>query len=339
MTERKTYHIFWTLNKLVEEINMKWTIEAVENYYALPLMDLLFAAQTVHRANFNPNEIECCTLLSIKTGACPEDCAYCPQSAHYNTNLKKEKLLDIEAVKAKAILAKQNGATRFCMGAAWRNPPKKEFAKVLQMIQEVKALGLETCVTLGMLDQEQAEALKNAGLDFYNHNLDTSKNYYSEIISTRTYEDRLDTLAQVRAAGINVCCGGIMGMGESREDRIAFLLELANLPQQPESVPINKLVRVPGTPLEKGLDITHIEFIRTIAIARILMPKAMLRLSAGRSTMSLEMQILCFFAGANSIWLGDKLLVTPNNNENQDKLMFANLGLNVKTRAEHSMAT
>jgi biotin synthase len=305
-----------------------WDFSAVNKLFETPFIDLVFKAQNTHRANFNPNEIELCSLLSIKTGACPEDCAYCPQSGHYNTELKNEKLLDVDKVLLEATLAKANGATRFCMGAAWRNPPEKQFPKVLEMIRSVKALGMETCVTLGMLSENQAKALNDAGLDYYNHNLDTSPEYYEKIISTRCYQDRLDTLQFVRDAGVKVCCGGIVGMGETRKDRIEFLLQLANLPQAPESVPINRLIPIPGTPLGEVNQIDTFEFIKTIAVARILMPSSMIRLSAGRDSMSDEMQALCFMAGANSIWLGDRLLTTANKPTDLDVALFDKLGLN-----------
>ena len=304
-----------------------WTTEEINALFERPLMDLLFDAQTIHRQNFAPNQVQRSTLLSIKTGSCPEDCAYCPQSAHYNTELKKEKLFDLEDVLAKAKTAKANGATRFCMGAAWRKPPKKEMPQVAEMIREVKAMGLETCVTLGMLDDDDVEQLKGAGLDYYNHNLDTSPEYYEKIISTRSYQDRLDTLTRVRNSGINVCCGGIVGMGEAREDRVKFLQQVANLPEHPQSVPINRLVKVEGTPLQNTEDMDNFEFIRTLAIARILMPKSMVRLSAGRETMNAEMQALCFMAGANSIFYGEKLLTTPNPDTDQDLALFKQMGI------------
>lgn len=304
-----------------------WNAEKIAELFEMPLLDLLFKAQTIHRQHFKPNEVQLATLLSIKTGTCPEDCSYCPQSAHYDTGLQKESLLDVASVLEDAKKAKANGASRFCMGAAWRSPPKKDFPKVIEMIKGVKALGMETCVTLGMLDQEQAQQLNEAGLDYYNHNLDTSPEFYKKIITTRTYEDRLNTLQRVREAGINVCCGGIIGMGETREDRIQFLLQLVSLPKPPESVPINRLISVKGTPLENVEKIENIEFIKTIAIARILMPTSFVRLSAGRDTMSNEMHALCFMAGANSIFLGDRLLTTPNPEKNDDHFMFKQLGI------------
>jgi len=288
---------------------------------------LLFHAQQVQRANFDPNAVQVSTLLSIKTGGCPEDCHYCPQSVHFDTGLAPEHLLDIETVVEAARRARAAGATRFCMGAAWRNPKGKNFERVLEMVQRVQAEGLETCATLGMLDAGQAAALKQAGLDYYNHNLDTSPEFYGEIITTRTYDDRLDTLAHVRAAGISVCCGGIVGLGESRADRVGLLCELANLPEHPGSVPINRLVRVAGTPLEQETEIDALEFVRTIAVARILMPAAYVRLSAGRTDMSDELQALCFLAGANSIFYGEKLLTTGNPDTARDDALFAKLGL------------
>jgi biotin synthase len=310
----------------------KWDKEKIAHLYTIPFMDLLFTAQAIHRRNFKSDEIELCTLLSIKTGACPENCAYCPQSGHYQTNLNREKLLPLEKVIAEAEQAKAKGATRFCMGAAWRQPSKKDLPMVIEMIKAVKKCGLETCVTLGMLDTEQAQQLKAAGLDFYNHNLDTSSDYYPKIISTHRYQDRLNTLKQVKNAGLRVCCGGILGMGESRQDRIGLLAELVNLPEAPESIPINRLIPIAGTPLEQAPAIDNIEFIRTIAITRILIPKAMIRLSAGRSSMSEEMQTLCFLAGANSMWLGDKLLTTQNAEINKDREMLVKLGIKPKKR-------
>lgn len=308
-----------------------WNFERVNELYELPFNELLFQAQAIHRQQFNANEIQLSTLLSVKTGACPEDCAYCPQSGHYDTGLEKEKLLPLDEVIAKALAAKNNGATRFCMGAAWRNPPKKDFPQVLAMISAVKALGLETCVTLGMLDDEQALALKEAGLDYYNHNLDTSPEYYKKIISTRSYEDRLETLARVRDAGLNVCCGGIISMGETRKDRIELLLELVQLPKPPESVPINRLIPIIGTPLADATVIDNFEFVRTIAVARILLPTTVIRLSAGREQMSDETQALCFMAGANSIFTGERLLTAKNPAPDQDQILFKKLGLQPQT--------
>jgi biotin synthase len=319
-------------------IRHDWSREQALALFALPFNELLFRAQTAHRANFDPNQVQVSTLLSIKTGACPEDCAYCPQSARYKTGLKVERLLPLEQVVEKAKLARDAGATRFCMGAAWRNPRDKDLPQVAAMISEVKALGLETCATLGMLSADQASTLKSAGLDYYNHNLDTSPEFYGEIISTRTYDDRLDTLAHVRDAGLKTCCGGIVGMGESREDRAGLLVALANLPAHPDSVPINRLVRVAGTPLAEEADLEAFEFVRTIAVARLMMPASMVRLSAGRETMSEELQALCFFAGANSIFHGEKLLTTGNPDTAADDALFAKLGLQSMPLAQHATA-
>jgi biotin synthase len=304
-----------------------WSRDEVRAVFEQPFNNLLFRAQQLHRQYFDPNAVQVSTLLSIKTGGCPEDCNYCPQSVHYDTGLEPERLMEVDAVVAAARLARQAGATRFCMGAAWRNPRGKNFARVLEMVSRVQAEGLETCATLGMLDAQQALALKEAGLDYYNHNLDTSPEFYGDIITTRTYDDRLDTLTHVRDAGINVCCGGIVGLGEDREDRVALLCELANLPEHPGSVPINQLVKVEGTPLDQQTDIDAIEFVRTIATARILMPASWVRLSAGRSDMTDEMQALCFFAGANSIFYGEKLLTTGNPDTARDDALFGKLGL------------
>jgi biotin synthase len=304
-----------------------WTLDEVRAIFEMPFNELLFQAQTVHRQHFDPNAVQVSTLLSIKTGGCPEDCKYCPQSVHYDTVLEPERLMDIDAVVAAARAAKQSGASRFCMGAAWRNPKGKNFERVLEMVAKVRAEGLETCATLGMLDEQQAVELKQAGLDYYNHNLDTSPEFYADIISTRTYDDRLETLTHVREAGINVCCGGIVGLGESRADRVSMLCELANLPEHPGSVPINQLVKVAGTPLDEQPEIEALEFVRTIATARILMPAACVRLSAGRSEMTDEMQALCFFAGANSVFYGEKLLTTGNPDTARDDALFAKLGL------------
>jgi biotin synthase len=309
--------------------SLKWNAEKVEVLYEQPFLELLFQAQATHREHFSNDEIEFCSLLSVKTGACPEDCAYCPQSGHYQTEVQREKLMNLEDVIAQASAAKENGAKRFCMGAAWRRPPKKELPKVIAMIKAVKNLGLETCVTLGSLNADEALELKAAGLDFYNHNLDTSPTYYPKIVTTRTYEERLDTLKHVQAADIHVCCGGILGMGESRRDRIDLLLQLANLSEPPKSVPINRLIPFPGTPLEHAQPIENVEFIRTIAVARLLMPTSVIRLSAGRISMSEENQILCFMAGANSIWLGDKLLTAQNPERNKDIAMLKKLGIKV----------
>jgi biotin synthase len=304
-----------------------WSVPEIEALFALPFMELVFRAQEVHRANQPANAVQMSTLLSIKTGACPEDCAYCPQSVRHDTGLEREKLVPLEEVRSRAKAAKDAGATRFCMGAAWRSPKKKDVEAVAAMIREVRALGMETCATLGMLTPEQAGELKQAGLDYYNHNVDTSPEYYGEIITTRTYQDRLDTLAAVRDAGINVCCGGIVGMGETTRDRASMLATLGNLPQHPESVPINQLVRVPGTPLAGKEDIDPFDFVRTIAVARIVMPKASVRLSAGREGMSDELQALCFLAGANSIFYGEKLLTTGNPDVARDRALMSRLGI------------
>jgi biotin synthase len=304
-----------------------WQANEILHLFDLPFNDLLYRAATVHRRHFDANRVQISTLLSIKTGGCEEDCAYCPQSARFDTGVKAEKLMTRESVMEEAQKAKDAGATRFCMGAAWRSPKDRDIEKLSGIIEGVKSLGLETCATLGMVNGDQAKKLKASGLDYYNHNLDTSENYYNEIITTRTYQDRLDTLENVREAGMNVCCGGIVGMGESRTDRAEFLMTLANLPQHPESVPINLLVQVAGTPLYGRPTIDAFEFIRTIAVARILMPESFVRLSAGREEMSEETQALCFFAGANSIFYGEKLLTTPNPKSDQDKKLFEKLGL------------
>ncbi len=304
-----------------------WSAAEIQALFELPFNDLLFRAQLVHRANFDPNRVQMSVLLSIKTGACPEDCKYCPQSGHYNTGLEKEKLVQIEQVIADAKAARAKGATRFCMGAAWRSPSAKDMPYVVDMLKEVKQLGMETCMTLGMLDEQQSKQLADAGLDYYNHNLDTSPEFYGEIITTRTYQDRLETLANVRDAGMKVCCGGIVGMGEALRDRIGLLKELANLPHHPESVPINMLVKVKGTPLESVDDLEPFDFIRTIAVARILMPQSHVRLSAGRESLNEQMQALCFFAGSNSIFYGEKLLTTANPEAENDMKLFAKLGI------------
>ena len=313
-----------------------WTLAQVNALYALPFNDLLFQAQTVHRQHFKPNEVQVSTLLSIKTGACAEDCKYCPQSGHYNTGLERERLLEVEKVLTQAKAAKDKGASRFCMGAAWTNPKQRDMPYIIEMVQGVKAMGLETCMTLGMLTGEQAHTLAGAGLDYYNHNLDTSPEFYGEIITTRTYQDRLDTLNHVRDAGMKVCCGGILGMGESANDRSALLMQLANLPEHPQSVPINMLVKVAGTPLENVDDLDAFEFIRTIAVARIMLPQSHVRLSAGRSRMNEQMQALCFFAGANSIFYGDKLLTTDNPEADADMQLFAKLGIQPEQRHDVS---
>ncbi|MFA5982707.1 MAG: biotin synthase BioB [Methylococcaceae bacterium] len=308
-------------------VRHNWQLEEVLSLFKLAFNDLVFKAQTIHRAYFDPNEIQISSLLSIKTGACSEDCGYCPQSARYDSGLTPEALMPIAQVLEAAKQAKNQGASRFCMGAAWRQPKDRDIERVVEMVQGVKALGLETCVTLGMLTDSQTARLKQSGLDYYNHNLDTSEDYYSEVITTRTYQDRLDTLSRVRDAGINVCCGGIIGMGETLDDRAQLLIELANMPKHPESVPINLLVQVEGTPLMGTEALDNFSFIRTIAVARILMPTSRVRLSAGRNDMNDEMQALCFLAGANSIFYGDKLLTTDNPMTNHDKSLFERLGL------------
>ena len=304
-----------------------WTREEIAALFALPFPELMFRAQSIHRANFDPTQVQISTLLSIKTGGCPEDCGYCSQSSKYDTGVKASKLMEVDAVLADARAAKAAGASRFCMGAAWRSPKDKDLEAVCAMVEGVKALGMETCVTLGMLTPPQAVRLKQAGLDYYNHNLDTSPDYYRHIISTRTYQDRLDTLDHVREAGINVCCGGIVGMGESAEDRVGLIHALASLPVHPESVPINALVQIEGTPQGLATPLDGIDFVRTIAVARITMPKSMVRLSAGRETMSEETQALCFLAGANSIFYGPRLLTTPNPVADSDRALFGKLGL------------
>ena len=304
-----------------------WTRDQVRGLFALPFPELVFRAAQVHRDNFDPSEVQISTLLSIKTGGCPEDCAYCPQSAKFDTGVKAEKLMDLDTVLAEARAAKTAGASRFCMGAAWRSPKDRDLDKVCEMVMGVKALGMETCVTLGMLTGDQAHRLKHCGLDYYNHNLDTSPEYYGEIITTRTYQDRLDTLDHVRKAGISVCCGGIVGMGEGLEDRVGMIATLASLPVHPESVPINMLVRVEGTPLARAQTLDPLDFVRTIAVTRICMPASVVRLSAGREDMSEETQALCFLAGANSIFYGPKLLTTPNPGRDRDMALLDKLGL------------
>ena len=322
----------------MNSVRHDWSLAEVEALFALPFMDLVFEAQRVHRANHQPNTVQTSTLLSIKTGACPEDCAYCPQSVRYETGVGRESLMEIAVVRESAQRAREAGATRFCMGAAYRSPKAKDIVVIAQMIREVRALGLETCATLGMLTPEQAHELKDAGLDYYNHNLDTSPEYYGEIITTRTYQDRLDTLSAVRDAGMKVCCGGIVGMGESHTDRASLLLNLANLPEHPESVPINQLVRVPGTPLDDAKDVDPFDFIRMIAVARLMMPRSHVRLSAGRQSMSDEMQALCFLAGANSIFYGEKLLTTGNPDVERDRLLFERLGIKTAVSPEQRVA-
>ena len=322
-----------SLPKDDQPVRSDWTRAEVRALFDLPFNDLLFQAQVVHRRHFDANAVQVSTLLSIKTGACPEDCKYCSQSGRYDTGLDKEKLLAIEKVVQEAQNARDKGASRFCMGAAWRSPREKDMPYVLEMVRRVKSLGLETCMTLGMLEPHQAEMLAEAGLDYYNHNIDSSPEYYERVISTRTMADRLDTLSHVRAAGINVCSGGIVGMGETREDRVGFVHTLATLPQHPESVPVNALVPVKGTVLGNMLadtplaKIDDIEFVRTVAVARITMPRSMVRLSAGRESMSEATQALCFLAGANSIFTGDKLLTAPNAGDDKDGALFAKLGL------------
>ena len=308
-------------------IRHDWSRQEVRALFALPFPELMFRAQAIHRLHFDPTEVQISTLLSIKTGGCPEDCAYCPQSIHYDTGVKAEKLMSVDAVVAEARAARQAGASRFCMGAAWREPKDRDLDNVFEMVAGVKALGLESCATLGMLTGDQARRLKSAGLDYYNHNLDTSPEYYGAIITTRTYEDRLVTLAHVRDAGIHVCCGGIVGMGESAEDRVGMIATLANLPVHPESVPINMLVKVEGTPLTGVAKLDPLDFVRTIAVARVTMPKSVVRLSAGREDMSDETQALCFLAGANSIFYGPKLLTTPNPDRDHDMRLLDRLGL------------
>ncbi|EKB3551166.1 biotin synthase BioB [Vibrio parahaemolyticus] len=310
------------------EVRHNWTHAEVHDLMEKPFMDLLFEAQLVHRQYQQTNHVQVSTLLSIKTGACPEDCKYCPQSARYTTDIEKERLMEVERVLDAAQKAKNAGSTRFCMGAAWKNPKERDMPHLTDMIKGVKDMGLETCMTLGMLTPEQAEQLANAGLDYYNHNLDTSPEFYGNIITTRTYQDRLDTLSHVRDAGMKICSGGIIGMGESANDRAGLLVELANLPTHPESVPINMLVKVKGTPLETVDDVDPFDFIRLIAIARIMMPQSAVRLSAGRENMNEQMQALCFMAGANSVFYGCKLLTTPNPSEDKDMMLFKKLGIN-----------
>ncbi|MFM8481005.1 MAG: biotin synthase BioB [Gammaproteobacteria bacterium] len=310
-----------------DDIRNDWQLDEVEALFALPFQDLLFRAQTVHRVHHTPNTVQMSTLLSVKTGACPEDCAYCPQSVRYDTGLDREALMAVADVATRAKAAREAGATRFCMGAAWRSPKKRDIEVMTAMIREVKSLGLESCATLGMLSREQAKELRDAGLDYYNHNIDTSPEFYGEIITTRDFKDRLDTLEAVREAGMNVCCGGIVGMGETMRDRARMLQVLANLPQHPESVPINQLVTVPGTPLADQAPIDPFDFVRTIAVARILMPRSAVRLSAGREKMSDELQALAFFAGANSIFYGEKLLTTGNPDVEHDRALLVRLGI------------
>ncbi|MDR2261539.1 MAG: biotin synthase BioB [Azoarcus sp.] len=305
----------------------RWSVAGIEALFALPFLDLMFRAQEVHRAHFKAGEVQRSTLLSIKTGGCSEDCGYCAQAARYNTGLERERLMPLDEVLERARAAKAGGSSRFCMGAAWRGPKEKDLEAVLEMVREVKKLGLETCVTLGMLDGEQARRLAEAGLDYYNHNVDTAPDYYSEIITTHTLQDRLDTIGKVRTAGINVCSGGIVGMGEGQHGRAALLAQLANMAPPPESVPINKLIPFPGTPLAEGEALDPFDFVRTVAVARIIMPKSFVRLSAGREQMSDELQALCFMAGANSIFYGERLLTADNTDAGGDMRLFARLGL------------
>ena len=313
------------------EVRHNWTANQVNALFNLPFNDLMFKAQTVHRQHFNANEVQVSTLLSIKTGACPEDCKYCSQSARYKTDIEKERLMEVEKVLEAAGKAKAQGSTRFCMGAAWRNPKERDMPYVLEMVKGVKAMGLETCMTLGMLSEDQAKQLGDAGLDYYNHNLDTSPEHYNQIITTRTYQDRLDTLDNVRSAGMKVCSGGILGLGEEKKDRTSLLVQLANLSPQPESVPMNMLVKIDGTPLAEVEDIDDFDFIRCIAVARIMMPKSHVRLSAGREAMNEQMQAMCFLAGANSIFFGCKLLTAGNPETNKDVMLFNKLGINTET--------
>ena len=310
------------------EIRHDWSLDEINALFSMPFNDLLFKAHTIHRENFDHNKVQVSQLLNIKTGACPEDCSYCSQSSKYDTGLERERLMSLEEVRDAALQAKKNGSERFCMGAAWRNPTDKSLDRVIDMIKVVKSLDMESCVTLGMLTSEQANRLKEAGLDYYNHNLDTSKEHYSNVITTRCFQDRIDTLENVHKAGINVCSGGILGLGERVEDRASMLQTLANMEHHPDSVPINLLVPIPGTPLEFADKPSEIDFIRCIAVARIVMPKSVVRLSAGRTDMSESMQATCFFAGANSIFYGDELLTTPNVAQNKDQELFASLGIN-----------
>ena len=321
---------------LPPEIRHDWSVAEVEALFALPFNDLIFRAQTVHRAHFPANQVQLSTLLSIKTGGCPEDCAYCPQAARYDTGVEAQKLMAVQSVIAEAKRAKESGASRYCMGAAWREPKDRDLDAICAMVEGVKALGLETCMTLGMLTAAQAQRLSDAGLDYYNHNIDTSPEYYGHIITTRTLQERLDTLEHVREAGMKVCCGGIVGMGEGATDRAGMLVTLANLPVHPESVPINMLVQVHGTPLDGTQKLDPLDFVRTIAVARIMMPKSMVRLSAGREEMSDELQALCFLAGANSIFYGEKLLTTGNPDVEADQALFARLGLKPMAVVEES---
>lgn len=321
------------------QLRHDWQKPEIMALFNQPFNDLLFQAHSIHRENFDPNAVQISSLLSIKTGGCAEDCKYCPQSAKYNTNVDAGKLMDVEEVVAAARRAKEAGASRFCMGGAWRSPKDRDMAKLTHMVEEVKALGMETCMTLGMLEEDQATSLKEAGLDYYNHNVDTSPEYYDQIITTRSYQDRLDTLAHVRDAGMRVCSGGIIGMGESQEDRAGMLMTLANLPDHPQSVPINLLVRVEGTPLYDIPDTDPLDFVRTIAVARIMMPRSHVRLSAGRESMSDELQAMSFFAGANSIFYGEKLLTTDNPDTQKDQQLFARLGIHPMQGEGHNDQT
>ena len=321
---------------LDNDLRNSWGVDEITLLFALPMNDLLFQAQTIHRNHFDPNEVQVSTLLSIKTGACPENCKYCPQSVHNDTGLEVERLMKVKEVIEEAVAAKSAGASRFCMGAAWKNPRAKDMPYVLEMVKEVKALGLETCMTLGMLAPDQADKLADAGLDYYNHNLDTSPEFYGSIITTRTYQDRLDTLINVRESGMKVCAGGIVGMGEKLRDRVGLLQQLANMPKHPESVPINMLVKVEGTPMDQVEDLEPFDFIRTIAVARILMPQSHVRLSAGREQMNEQMQAMCFLAGANSIFYGERLLTTDNPAAEKDRALFGKLGIRPEKRQDVS---
>jgi len=325
------------MTKMTNAIRHDWTLDEINTILSQPFNDLMFRAQTVHRQNFDPNKVQISTLLNIKTGGCPEDCGYCSQSAHYNTGLEKETLMEKQKIVDAALEAKQQGASRFCMGAAWRKPHARDMQFLCEVIDEIKGLGMETCMTLGMLDSAQAQQLQGAGLDYYNHNLDTSPEYYDKVITTRTYNDRLETLGHVRDAGMNVCCGGIIGMGEQAQDRASLLQQLCNLDQHPESVPINMLIQVEGTPLGEVAGIDPIDFIRMIATARILMPKSFVRLSAGRTEMSDETQALCFMAGANSIFYGERLLTADNPETDHDQRLFERLGLtSLEVNSDHA---
>lgn len=320
---------------MTDMLRHDWTHSEISQIYNLPFNDLLLRAQLLHRTHFPANYVQISTLLSVKTGACPEDCQYCSQSVRYNTGLKIQKLLPLEEVRLKAKRAKDCGATRFCMAGSWRSPKEKDFLQLLEMVKEVKKMGLETCISAGMLNQDQVNRLEEIGLDYYNHNIDTSEKYYDEVATTRTYQDRLNTVERVRNSNIKVCCGGILGLGEKVNDRFDFLMQLSNMPEHPESVPINLLVKIPGTPMENNQEIDPIDFARTLATARILMPKSFIRLSAGRYTMSDELQALCFFAGANSIHYGEKLLTTPLPDTSQDQALFKKLGL-ISDQNEHA---